>query len=129
MFPFVSVTHRNNNPVNKDTKPENHKKLQEKSITGNLDILAGCISGELENLDNDCCETIELRLFGLQIFVDVATRGWNYRSIELLAVDIMNDKGDALNNAARQLYNILEERIVKMNAAMDKIHDEKNYEY
>lgn len=100
--------------------PEGLAERQEKLLMENLTSVAHKIECELEELDNDCKHTIELDLFGLSIYVDVATRGWDYRSIELLAVDIMNDENDALNNAAQALYNMLWEAIQRMNMEMDQ---------
>ncbi|NDW19483.1 hypothetical protein D0T53_11260 [Dysgonomonas sp. 216] len=93
---------------------------QEWLVKENIDVLCKSIEDKMEDLDNDCKETIEMELFGLNIYVDVATRGWDYRSIELLAVDVMNADCDALNGASRMLFNALTETIARMNREMDE---------
>lgn len=102
--------------------PEELVARQERLLIENLPSVVHKIECQLEELDNDCKQTIELDLFGLNIYVDVATRGWDYRSIELLAVDIMNDENDALNKAAKALYNTLWEVINRLNIETDKQH-------
>jgi len=98
--------------------------LQEKLIVDNLQILLNKIESRLTDMDNDCKETIEIDFFGLNIYIDIATKGWDYRSIELLAVDIMNDDCDALNTAAQILFNSISELTNRLNAEMDSLYND-----
>lgn len=107
--------------------PEGVAVRQERILMENIESISEKIIFTLENIDCDCTQTIELDLFGAKIYVDVATKGWDYVSIELLAVDIMNDEGDALNTAAKALFNVLSERIDLQNKRMDILFGNYNY--
>jgi len=107
--------------------PEGVAIRQERMLIENIESISKKIVLMLENVGNDCHETIEMDLFGAKIYVDIATRGWDYRSIELLAVDIMNDENNALNEAANTLFNILSEYIHTLNSKMDSLYEDYNY--
>lgn len=126
MLPKLIVKTHNYNTSVIPLYPEGVAKRQERILMENIKSISRKIMPMLEDLDNDCSQTIELDLFGAIIYVDVATKGWDYRSVELLAVDIMNDENDALDTAANALFNLLGEEIFKMNAKMDALYENYN---
>ena len=124
LAPSIQTYNKRHLLANQKYQSEKPVDQQERLIIENLGLLQKMIESKLEELDNDCKETIEIDHFGLRIYVDISTRGWDYRSIELLAVDIMNDNCDALNDAARILFNALKESVDKLNSGMDKLYNE-----
>lgn len=121
MLSLIAPFNSNFEPYDESLKLAN----QQATILNNLEALVKKIEAHLEDLDNDSKETIEIELFGLQIYIDVATRGWDYRSIELIAVDIMNDECDALNEASTALFNALTISIQKMNTKTFNFNENK----
>jgi len=102
---------------------ENYISRQEKMLIENIEKIADDIGQQLDVLDSDGNETIEVKYFGLNIYVDVVARGWNYRSIELLALDIMTDEGDVLDNSSRALFNTLMEWVNRLNEEAERLQN------
>jgi len=79
------------------------------------------ISEKLEDLDNDQKETFELSVNRLTIFVDVVTRGWDFRSIELVCVDVMDPENNAYDVYAQTIFNLLQSEITQLNNEMESL--------
>lgn len=95
--------------------PESKKNRQEKMLIENISVIAKKIGYQIEDIESDSTHTIEFGLMGAFIYVDITAHGWDYRNIELTAVDIINDDDEPLEEANRILFNVLSEKISDIN--------------
>ena len=125
MLPQSVFIHNQSQSARLTIVPEETLCHHEKMLIENMGSIVKKTEALLEDLDNDCNETIEFEFFGLQIYVDVATRGWSYRNIELLAVDVLDSRCNTLSTATNQLFNSLLDVMQKINSRMEKLHTER----
>ncbi len=95
--------------------PDSKKECQEKMLINNIGPVAQKIAVMFEDIEANVEQTVEYNLLGINIYADIKSYGWNFTILELLAVDIMNDEDETLEDAAQVLFNILAEKIHQIN--------------
>lgn len=98
---------------------------QTRMLIDNADSIAGKLEGMIDDLDYNVNETIELSLLGANIYVDVLTKGFDCRRIELLGVEIINNDGDSLEQASQLFFNLLECKVQRLNDESEALFESR----